>query len=326
MDLLNIVNNFNNGETEFIEDYFGDYDTFFKFLEKRKLLNLIDPGADNYEKWQNKFFLFLINNDKEVFVEILKNTVPYTLLDDVNFINGEPYIEVASPVSFSSLFCKNRNVSQDFISSILSNEYDHSFYDIPCDINDLISDLSPENLTILKKYVINNLKDTRIEPEGNLLSSIADAQGNDFLIVNESNVDEILEDEFSSKYIIENYLYDLDNNLCNIYFNAYNDAYYDVVRKEVYDKLSIYFDENGEWVPIKGGNRQYYRAKIVDFFDTIGYFLKDNLNNYNTLSNYGNYLSILEDGFECISYYPSDYPDYRLVKKYINDMFPDYIY
>jgi hypothetical protein len=34
---------------------------------------------------------------------------------------------------------------------------------------------------------------------------------------------------------------------------------------------------------------------------------------------------MLKDGAPCLSYYPSDYPDSRLIDKNINEFFPDYI-
>lgn len=318
MDILDLVNKFNNGEEDFVEDYFGTYENFFKFLNKRKSLHLIDTSSYGSDKWENQFLLILLETDKESFIKIISDGY---MLNGIEFLNGHPYITVSSPAAFSDLFCRDRNTTPEFIETILNGDSDR-YYDIPCDIyDDVINELNPDNLSLLKKYMINNLKDVEIYPEGDLLWSISNSQNNDFVAISESNIDEILGDKLSSKYIIENYLPDLDNNLWMIYSSSYNDAHTYEVQDEVYNKLSDYFYINGEWT-----SRGYYRTGIVDFFDYIKFFLKENLNYTNTLSHYGDYISILKEVIECIKYYPPDYPDYSLIKKYVNDMFPEYIY
>jgi hypothetical protein len=50
-----------------------------------------------------------------------------------------------------------------------------------------------------------------------------------------------------------------------------------------------------------------------------------NRGRWGTLDYHGSYLDTLKDETECLSVYPSDYPDSRLIDKNINLYFSDYI-
>ena len=62
-----------------------------------------------------------------------------------------------------------------------------------------------------------------------------------------------------------------------------------------------------------------FEQEIVDYLESgAGY-------GYGALSYQGTYIGVLRDNNECLSVYPPDYPDSRLVDKNINMYFNDYV-
>jgi len=94
--------------------------------------------------------------------------------------------------------------------------------------------------------------------------------------------------------------------------------------------LETYFGK-GEWISRphtykKDTTVEKYRAPIHNFESNILDFLNNGKGYSNsTLEYWGSYLSILKEDFDCLSVYPSDYPDSRKVDKNINMYFSDYI-
>jgi hypothetical protein len=95
MDMQDLIDQFNNGETDFVENYFNDAETFFKVLYKRGLLDEVDT-----EDYQNELLLIYYEYEKEKFwEEVLK------YLGDVELVNGKPYLIVSDRGELSELFC-----------------------------------------------------------------------------------------------------------------------------------------------------------------------------------------------------------------------------
>ena len=82
MDIHELIEKFNDGDTDFIQ-YFNDIDTFLKFVNKRGLINELDPEGKLAEHYQNELLLFYYENDKQKFWEyVLK------YLNDVELVDG----------------------------------------------------------------------------------------------------------------------------------------------------------------------------------------------------------------------------------------------
>jgi len=58
MDINDLIEKFNDGDTDFIQ-YFNDIDTFLKFVNKRGLINELDPEGRLAEHYQNELLLFI---------------------------------------------------------------------------------------------------------------------------------------------------------------------------------------------------------------------------------------------------------------------------
>lgn len=326
--ILDIINDFNDGDFDFVKSAYGGIGTFFKVLKKKNLFHLIDPiNGSNSEEWQNDYFLYLIENDLPRIQKIITDN----FFTDVKFYNGEAYLELGDPSELAVLFCDDRNTNRDFIEAILKGDLYNSFDSVYIDniYDDVIHPLGtdPEKFDYLKKYFVKELNSVEINPKTKLLSNIAEKQDADYVTVNETNIDEIFKDSKTVNFILEEYLDNLNSNLRSLYYDAYNNAYESEVYDDITDKLSYYFSDF-MWdtrVNPKGNQISFYRCKIDDFWKTIKDILQKDSKYGRTLDYYRDYLTMLEENVECIRYYPPDYPDYKLVDKNVKDGFYEYV-
>jgi hypothetical protein len=329
MDFEQIIELFNDGELD-VESYFNGYPNFFSALKKRGLMSQVDPQSPDSEEWQNEYFVWLLHNDKEMFDKHIEN-----MLSDVEFVNGIPYLVLNSRGELSELFCTNRNdMSNDTIESILDGEYDtyDNYYSTDDVYRDVIEELTKENLRRLKEYIINTLKDEQIQPNTEVLASISKSQGNNYVTVDETNIDEIVDDKETMEELMDDKLDDLRNNLYNIYGTSYSTAYEDELYETLWDKLEEYFQGPGEWLTRphiyqKNTEVQKFRVPIHNFHSNILDFLNNNKSygNTGTLEYHGEYLRILKEDWECLRVWAPDYADSRKVDKNINEYFLDFI-
>ena len=330
MDFNDIVEKFNNGDLD-VRSYFNDYETFFNILKKRGLMSEVDPEADDSEEWQNEYLIWLYSNNKEKFDMYIEK-----LLEDVEIIDGVPNLILSTQGEFAQLFCDNgRNeISITTIESILDGEHDNDYYyDSSDDIyRDVIEELTKENLKRLKEYIIETLNGQKIVAETEVLELLAQQQGHDYVIVNESNIDEIVDDKETMVNLMSGELLELENELNSIYNNSYNTAYGDDLYDSVWNKLDGLFEKNGEWInrphTYKSNTEiQYFKTPIHNFYQEILNYLNENktYGSSGLLDYYGSYVSLLKESMDCLRVYPPDYPDSRKVDKLINEYFTDYI-
>jgi hypothetical protein len=333
MDINDLIEMFNEGDTDFIK-YINDIDTFLKIVNKRGLLDKLDPEGKFADEYQNELLLFYFENDKEKFWEyVLK------YLGDVELVNGEAYLVVDTQSDLAELFCDgNRDdLSKDTIEELLNGEYD-SFsygwdsYELTDNVyRDVIEELTKENLLHLKEYIIKTLEGQQVNPHTELLEDYAQQQGHpEYVIIDQSNIDQVVDNSETMDELLDNELSDLKGELYSIYGSAYNNAYEEELYEDVWSKLLTYFGK-GEWVTRphiykKDTEVQKFRTPIHNFESYIFDYLKENKGyTYGTLEYWGSYLGILKDGSDCLSVYPPDYPDSRKVDKNINLYFSDYI-
>jgi hypothetical protein len=333
MDIHELIEMFNDGDTDFIQ-YVNDIETFLKIVNKRGLIDELDPDGKLSEHYQNELLLFYYENNEEKFWEyVLK------YLGDVELVNGEAYLVVDNQGELAELFCSgNRNdISKDTVEAILSGEYDSydgwSSYDLTDNVyRDVIEELTKENILHLKEYIIKTLEGKQIEPYTELLEDYAQQQGHpEYVTIDQSNIDQVVDNEETMKELMNNSeLEDLKSELYGIYGSAYNSAYEDELYEDVWGVLSTYFGE-GEWVTRphiykKDTEVQKFRTPIHNFESNIFDFLQENKGiSYGTLEYWGSYLGMLKNEIDCLSVYAPDYPDSRKVDKNINMSFNDYI-
>ena len=331
MDFNDIVEKFNNGDLDVVK-YFNDYETFFSVLKKRGLMSEIDPNnATDGEEWQNEYLIWLSHNDKEAFT---KWTL--SLLNDVVFKDGVYYLDTDDRSDLAKLFCdRGRNdISRDTIESILSGESDwEPYWDTTNDVyKDVVEELNEDNLKRLKEYIVESLEGFLFEPETEILSEIAEEQGNSEARITYDNVVKVVNSEETMNYLFENGLEDLKSELYSTHSSAYNNAYENEIWKSVMNELGTYFIGYGEFVTRphrykKDTQVQNFIIPIANFESDIVGFLQDGkgYGNSGTLEYWGSYLGMMEDWADCLSVHSPDYPDFQEVNKNINEYFRDYI-
>lgn len=331
--LEKIIERFNDGDFDPV-DYFGGFEQFFNLLKKKDLFSELDPiDGNGSQSWQNRYMLWLLDNDKEKFYYWITKILSDVEVDE----SGKVFLVNKNTEDLSSLFCegyRGNSISVSTIEKILSGDGDilDYYHDTTDDVfRDVIEELNEKNIQNLYDYILLDIKDTHIPTETELLEELATKQGHpEYVIIDRSNIKDIVDDEETMEFLLDNILPDLKSNLYSIHSAAYNNAYESDLYDEVWEKLSSYFEGRGEFIekphPFKKDiTIQHFRIPIVNFETNIRDFLVDNLKYTSTLENEGDYLTVIKSGIDCLKVWPPDYPSYRKVDENINSFFTDYI-
>lgn len=327
MDIDEVIELFNDTELD-VEKYFNDSDTFFKIMDKRGRIDDLDL-ENNY--MENDYLLYLSETNTEKFREEVARQI-----SDVRFEEGKnPVLVLRDSTDLKKLFCdSNRDdISQDTIGEILSGESDFDrYWDTTDDVyRDVIEELNEENLKHLYNYIVTNLEGIEIDVETDLLQEISSQQGTDYATINMENVVSVVNDSETMGYLLDHDLSDLDGELNSIHSNAYNNAYESGVYKGIWNKLDDLFDiENRKYEyqqhPYKKDTQiEVLELPIRDFYTPIKDYLNNSKGSSQTLEYFGDFINILNDNGDCLSYWAPDYPDSSEIDKNINEMFSDYI-
>jgi hypothetical protein len=297
-------------------------------MDKRGRLDELD-FENNY--MENDYLLYLSETNTEKFREEVARQI-----SDVRFEEGKnPVLILRDSTDLKKLFCVNSRdyISQDTIGEILSGESDFDrYWDTTEDVyRDVIEELNEENLKYLYNYIVKNLEGIEIGVETDLLEEISSQQNTDYATINMDNVVSVVNDSETMGYLLDHDLSELDSELNSIHSNAYNNAYESGVYKGIWDKLDDLFDvENRKYEyqqhPYKQDTQiEVLEMSIRDFYTPIKDYLYNSKGTSQTLEYFGDFINILEDNGDCISYWAPDYPDSSEIDKNINEMFGDYI-
>jgi len=188
-------------------------------------------------------------------------------------------------------------------------------------------------------YALNELKDKSIEINGRAseeMELIASEQGHDdHFFVTSENIDRVVDDEETMEYLLKYELDTINSELYGLHGNAYNTAYTDEIWKDVMDEISTYFEPEFRTETVKVGEKTRYDEyiKIKDLHQIIYDYLdnyKESHYNDDLMEYHGSFTGILTkmmdemSGYDFLDFRVRDYPDSRLVDRYINEMFGDY--
>ena len=341
---LKYVNDFNTGDIEHLIDMFESVENILKFFHRKDLLQFIDPFDTDVEDYQVEILNYLLNvvNDKK--------TLEYCVaqLSDVIPTDDGYYIRVRDREDLADLFYDGGRdtTARDVTKAVLGEDNDmwDRWGNTTDDIyRDVVEELNPENMERLKQNMLNQLTNWKIEVDDetpDLFNNYADDEG--IFYLTPENVGDVIGDEESFMYLINNdYLEDLESDLSNIHSNAYNSAYETEIYNDVTSELQTFFDmKSAKWeaVPSFKGSEKLTEFYFIKFnpgevVNSIHKYVAEknnwgyydyNLNNVSTWINMMN--TFMENGDESyLDFRIPDYPDFRLVDKYINEFFPDYI-
>lgn len=208
----------------------------------------------------------------------------------------------------------------EYFSNVINNFYD-----------DCVTSLSTHNKTLLANKIVSELPLLTPDDIKNttFLEELWEIEGRpETLLITEDNVNELLDDEETTKYIFDNFFSDLESNMMNAYWNAYNSAYESELSKEVYEGIEGLFGDSGKMIEVgkdyKGNSRWQYE---IDVTTTFEYFFKEYFsdwkNHYNSIEYFGSFGEMLKElfdsGMERIDFRIPDYPDFDDVVSNYNE-------
>lgn len=338
-----IIDNINDGNLDEVLPYFNDdMNILFRMLKKYGVLNQIDPFDSQLEDYQNQILNTLLNelNDAETWKYAISK-----IDGDIDRIGDDFYLVTTDITDLSKLFkggYRNDYSPEDVANSVLSEDWWEPFYNTTEDVyNDVIKNLNDKNLTELKLKFIKELPE-RVEvyddneiAHTDLLEELSEEQQDQMVQINQSNIDRVFEDDETIKYLLSEYLPDIDSDLYSLYNSSYNNAYTSEIYNLVWDELSTYFDLNTkEWVEYKNyKDETRYKFKIklnpVVIQNVISDYVSDEYIS-DSLEYHGTFLGILNvlfeynDNYDYLDFRIPEYPDYSDVLKDLNDNFENY--
>ena len=340
---LKYVNDFNTGEIEHLIDMFESVENILKFFHRKDLLQFIDPFDTDVEDYQLEILNYLLNvaNDKETLEKCVAE------LSDVIPKDGVYYIKVGDREDLADLFYGGgRDTSaRDVTKAVLGEDNDmfERWGNTTDDIyRDVVEELNPENIEILKKHMLDVLTNWKIEVDDETPDLFNNYSEDGIFYLTPENVGDVIGDEESFMYLLNNdYLGDLSGDLYGIHSNAYNSAYETEIYNSVTSELETFFDmKSAKWesVPSFKGSEKLTEFYFIKFnpnevVNSIRKYVGER-NNWGYYANNLNYVStwlnmmntFMENGDESyLDFRIPDYPDSRLVDKYINEFLPDYI-
>jgi hypothetical protein len=346
MNLDKMIQNFNNGDTDFMVFFGTKHDeSIYRFLSlvkhKGKLDQIWWKDNDNLEYGTNNVFDFLFR-EPEFRDKIIDNAID--TYSDVVKIGDRIYLNFNDVSDLSDFFCneefrRGEMTSGEIANSVLSDDFWEPYDDTVNDLyDDVIEELSPENLDKLGNILLRQIGNTKIESDDDdLLSTIADEQGHpDYVILEKNDITKILKDKSATKTLFRNgYVEgDLETDLYNLHGNAYNGAYINELYNKVWNSLGDLFGK-GEYVKDDNSrNKNEYRFDITELFPLfIGNFIDAKKGYNDNIQNYWSFGSLLLELFEYSDEYECtqlgripDYPSHIDVRENLNSSFDDYIY
>jgi len=330
MDFQELIDDLHDGGN-LAKTFFGDFQTFFAVLDKRGYLDQIDIEDSEI---QNELLLFLKKSYPQQFNQFIMDKLTDLEIDE----DGRVFLDLSDLSDLSELFCdrsQRDGLSRAMVEEILNGEFDNWFeYTTDSVYDDVISELNPKNHKILADYIVNSLQNTRISPETEVLSEIANEQGHpDYVTVDSSVVETILDDKETMNHLLSEELQGLDNSLYSIHINAYSSAYESAVINSIWSELQEYVEGKGQFYSVP---HKFKKDTVINrftipvasnFHEIIEDYLRDKANrgNRGLLEYYGSYISLIADNFDCLTVYGPDYPDYSEIKNNINEIFVDYL-
>jgi hypothetical protein len=340
--LQEYIDEFNNGEMEDLLKIFGSMEQILTFFQKQNILNDIDPFDDDLSDYQLEILNYLLNvlNDKETL------RVCISKLDDIVIKDDGYYLYVKDREDLAELFYNGgRDTSaRDVTKMVLGDDVDWDRWGNTTDdiYRDVVEELNPENIELLKKHMLSVLTNWKIEIDDVTPDLFNNYSKDGIFYLTTENVGDVIGDEESFMYLINNdYLDDLSGELYGIHSNAYNSAYETEVYNNVFDELGTFFDmKTSKWESIPSSYNpekliEHYVLKFNpgEVFNSISKYVADTGNwgyydnNLDYVTNWVNMMNtFMDNGDEpWLDFRIPEYPDSRLVDKYINEFFPDYV-
>jgi hypothetical protein len=332
-----VVQMFNDGEwDETLQPHFETIENFLNIIDKAGLTEMIDPFSYDLEDVQNEILYNLLQTPKKQ--EIL-NKIIEKYLSDISIENGKIMCDFRSMSDLSEFFDSGRSRVYDYeaiVKKQIDGDYGDYFFDDTTDnvYRDVIEELNPENLNYLKGLILKKLNGVQVELDGrssDWMEEEAQRQGHEeYIIIDNSNIDNVLKDEDTMLWLLDNDLSDIESELNSIHRNAYESAYSSEVYNNFVNEINEYFVWNNK-DEYKYGDKYRFKIEVRPgtFENVIEEYLYNHIGYSENLVYHGNFESLfktyLKEGDGLLTFRVPDYPDSREVDKMVNEYFGDYL-
>lgn len=333
-----MLNLFNDEGWDSIQPFFGDFDTFYKYLKKNNIFEQLDVNKIPNELLNQFFLSSMMDNPTDTL-----DTIINLFFTDIEKKGNDYYLKLINREEVAEFFYdKGRDNSKDIVSSIMSeDDWWEPYIDTTNDVYvDVIEELNPNNLNYLKEIILKELNGVAIDIDSQsseLMEQIASEQGNEnHFFVTPDNIDEIVDDSETMNILLDNELNDIKSNLYTIHSLSFNDAYRNKIWNDVMKELSTYFEPSFHEEYIKFGDKTRINTyiKINNLSSIIIDFLSEFRNSdydVDWIDYNGSFTGLLKKMMEEVPNYDKldfripYYPDSTEVDKNINEYFNDYI-
>ena len=295
-----VLDKINNEGIDSVLPFFND--NFEKLLDYLKWGGAIEEVRLDDSDLMNDFYLYLINNgyENKAMTEITRS------MGSLSHDGENYYYELRFLDDMGEWFSTRGGdySPRDIAEAILKENIWEPFYFDRGDINlmtEVYDDLDKENQSFLKDYIIKNY--------GEEYAQLDD----------EEKMNELFEDE----------LLDVGDKLMEIYRVSYNDAYVNEYYYKVWGELKGEFiDIDAKPIEFKYGSGYHTKLKITDVLPRL---IKQYVNNARCydIDSLGDYSYLIREGigcgaFELLTFRIGDYPDYKELKRVLNENFKEY--
>ena len=348
--LVNIIRRLEDGDDDdsltidMVDKFFGSVQNFINILDKKELIQHLDPLNVVWDDYQNYLLYKKVESDPSYVWTVVDS------LSDIVKINDIYYFDTSGE-ELSGFFSTNRNdISRESIEQIIEGNYEFGGWDVTDDeYRDVYEQLKPENKKLVDVRIREELTEKgALDIESKLLEKIGLEQGRGYVTLDDDIITRILEDDGTMRYVINRVLDDVRSDLYSIYSSCYSDIltdswYGDIMSElvgEIIDnttfeeysfKRNVYNKQTG-----KSEQRTKY-ARRYPVTDCVFSLVKDWIYEYkdstwsdDAINYHGSYSSLLEaamnSGLRSELRVPhlDDYADYNQVSRCVNENIGDY--
>jgi hypothetical protein len=312
----------------------GGLDSVLDYLAKHGVINQIDSSDEFWfdNDLQDKLIYKQLSNSEDK-LQYIKNFIIRHTFNDLK-IEGDKIIWDIDPDDLEKFF--DDRGSDGTAAGVAKIVFDNDFFEwfggrTYLGVNDLVSDLDKTNRKLLGDKIIDELngeisKEDIENSDIDLLQELLEIQGSpEFLTIDTDNINEILDNYESLKYI--NKISDIFDDLSGSWDNAYNSAYENEVSNLVWNGIEEMFGkaEVYDYTITQSGKKLYRKGIKIDVTPNIVNLFMDyfgNQTHYHEIDYFGSFENMMNEYFEeesKIDFRIPDYPDHSEVVKLYNE-------
>jgi hypothetical protein len=317
-----------------IERMVGGLDSVLDYLAKHGVINQIDSSDEFWfdNDLQDKLIYKQLNNSEDK-LQYIKNFIVRHTFNDLK-IEGDKIIWDINPDDLEKFFDdRGRDGTAAGVAKIVFEDDYFEWFggDAYLGVDSLVNELDKTNRKLLGEKIIDELNgkisEDDIENSNiDLLQELLEIQGSpEFLTIDTDNINEILDNYESLKYI--NKISDIFDDLSGSWNNAYNLAYESEMSNLVWSGIEEMFGKTEvyDYTITQSGKKLYRKGIKIDVTPNIVNLFMDyfgNQTHYHEIGYFGSFENMMNEYFEeesKIDFRIPDYPDHSEVVKLYNE-------